>query len=108
MYHITRVYAPNCYKERKMVWEELGFLRGMMEGSWAICLDLNVARYITEKKNYSSITKGMLEFSNFIEDMKLVDLELEDASYTWFKGDQHKVASRIDMILISKEWDGRF
>ncbi|WMV42189.1 hypothetical protein MTR67_035574 [Solanum verrucosum] len=50
----------------------------------------------------------MKEFSNFIEYMKLVDLQLEDATYTWFKGDQHEVASRIDRILISEDWDDKF
>ncbi|KAG5582499.1 hypothetical protein H5410_053126 [Solanum commersonii] len=25
--HITGVYAPNCYKERRMVWDELGSVR---------------------------------------------------------------------------------
>lgn len=50
----------------------------------------------------------MKEFSDFIEDMKLIDLQLEDATYTWFKGEQHEAASRIDRILISEEWDANF
>ncbi|WMV13964.1 hypothetical protein MTR67_007349 [Solanum verrucosum] len=40
--------------------------------------------------------------------MKLVDLQLEDVTYTWFKGDQHEAASRIDRILISEKWDDKF
>jgi len=50
----------------------------------------------------------MKEFSDFIKDMKLVDLQLEDGTYTWFKGDQHEAASRIDRILIFKDWDDKF
>ncbi|WMV23105.1 hypothetical protein MTR67_016490 [Solanum verrucosum] len=106
--HITGVYAPNCYKERRIVWEEVSAVRGLMEGPWAICGDFNVTRYISEKKNCTVRTRGMKEFSDFIEDMKLVDLQLEDVTYTWFKGDQQEAASRIDRILISEEWDDKF
>ncbi|XP_070029774.1 uncharacterized protein [Nicotiana sylvestris] len=38
----------------------------------------------------------MVEFSDFIEDMELIDLRLEGGYYTWFKGDNHTAASRID------------
>ncbi|KAG5622396.1 hypothetical protein H5410_007614 [Solanum commersonii] len=103
-----KVYAPNCYKERRMVWDELGSVRGLIEGPWAVCGDFNVTRYISEKKNCSIRTRGMREFSDFIKDMNLVDLQLENAYYTWFKGDQQKTASRIDRILISDEWDDNF
>ncbi|WMV46111.1 hypothetical protein MTR67_039496 [Solanum verrucosum] len=106
--HISGVYAPNCYKERRLVWEELSSVRGLMEGPWAMCGDFNVSRYISEKKNCNRRTKGMREFSDFIEDMELVDMHLEDAAYTWFKGDQQEAASRIDRIMISKEWDDTF
>ena len=50
----------------------------------------------------------MIEFSDFIEDLKLLDTQLEDGQYTWFKGDNQDIASRIDRILISKEWDESF
>lgn len=50
----------------------------------------------------------MREFSNYIEDNELVDMELEDAAYTWFKGDQQEATSRIDRIMISKKWDDTF
>lgn len=97
------VYAPNCYKEKRTVWDELSSVRGLMEGPWAICGDFDVTRYIFEKKNGTNRTRGISEFSDFIEDMKLVDLQLEDAKYTWFKGDQHETAARIDRFLVSKE-----
>ncbi|WMV58897.1 hypothetical protein MTR67_052282, partial [Solanum verrucosum] len=87
---------------------KLSSVRGLMEGPWAMCGDFNVSRYISEKKNYNRRTKGMREFSDFIEDMELVDMQLEDAAYTWFKGDQQEAASRIDRLMISKEWDDTF
>ncbi|WMV51255.1 hypothetical protein MTR67_044640 [Solanum verrucosum] len=106
--HITGVYAPNCYVERRLVWEEIGSIGGLIEGPWAICGDFNVARYASEKKNCTRRTLGMREFSDLIEDLNLIDLQLENAKFTWFKGDNHQIASRIDRILVSQEWDDVF
>ncbi|WMV46346.1 hypothetical protein MTR67_039731 [Solanum verrucosum] len=88
--HITGVYAPNCYIERRSVWVELGAIRGIIEGPWAVCGDFNVVRFISEKRNCERRTRGMKEFSDVIEDLKLVDLQLEDNNYTWFKGGQSR------------------
>ncbi|WMV13881.1 hypothetical protein MTR67_007266 [Solanum verrucosum] len=106
--HITGVYAPNCYVERRLVWEEIGSIRGLIEGPWAVCGDFNEARYVSEKRNCIRRTIGMREFSDLIEDLNLVDLQLENAKFTWFKGDNHLIASRIDRVLVSQEWDDAF
>lgn len=106
--HITGVYAPNCYLERRLVWEEIGAIRGLIEGGWAVCGHFNVVRFISEKSNCLKRTKGMREFSDFIEYLKLIDIQLEDGPYTWFRGDNQDIASRIDRILISEEWDDSF
>lgn len=80
--NITGVYAPNYYIEKGEVWEEIRAVRGLMEGPWAVCGDFNVTRYTSEKRNCNSRTKGMMVFSNFIEDMKLIDLPLQEDNYT--------------------------
>ena len=63
--------------------------------------------HLKEEKLFEK-KKDMREFSNFIKDPKLLDTQLEDGQYTWFKGDNQDIASRIDRILISKEWDDSF
>ena len=63
--------------------------------------------HLKEEKLFEK-KKDMREFSNFIKDPKLLDTQLEDGQYTWFKGDNQDIASRIDRILISNEWDGSF
>ena len=102
------MYAPNCYVERRLVWEEIRAIRSLIEGPWAVCGDFNVLRFISEKRNCLRKTKDMREFSDFIEDLKLLDTQLEDGQYTWFNGDNQNIASKIDRILISKEWDESF
>lgn len=37
--NITGVYALNCYIERRSVWEEIGDVRGLFHGPWAVCGD---------------------------------------------------------------------
>ncbi|XP_070040904.1 uncharacterized protein [Nicotiana tomentosiformis] len=103
-----RVYAPNCRIERRTIWREIGAVRGLMEGPWAVCGDFNVTRYPSEKRDCSRRASEMVEFSNCIEDMELIDLQLEGGAYTWFKGDNHITASRIDRFLILEEWDDSF
>lgn len=50
----------------------------------------------------------MKEFSDFTEDMSLVDLPLEDAKHTWFRRDNQVAASGIDRFLIPEDWDDYF
>lgn len=68
----------------------------------------NVSRFVSGKKSCVRRTKGMREFSDFVEDMGLIDLQMENATFTWYKGYNHEVASRIVKILISEEWDESF
>uniref|UniRef100_A0A0V0HCT0 Putative ovule protein n=1 Tax=Solanum chacoense TaxID=4108 RepID=A0A0V0HCT0_SOLCH len=107
-YHITGVYAPNCNVERREVWDELGAVRGLMEGPWVVCGDFNVCRFPTGKRNYQRRSTAMVEFSDFIEDLELIDLPLEGGTHTWFRGDTNNVASRIDRILFTTEWSEQF
>ncbi|XP_047270577.1 uncharacterized protein LOC124899657 [Capsicum annuum] len=41
----------------------------------------------------------MREFSDCIEDLDLIDLQLSGGKYTWYRGDSHTTASRIDRIM---------
>ncbi|KAG5595642.1 hypothetical protein H5410_036874 [Solanum commersonii] len=106
--HITGVYAPNCNVERREVWDELGAVRGLMEGPWAVCEDFNVCRFPTERRNCQMKSTAMVEFLDFIEDLELIDLPLEGGTHTWFRGDTNNVASRIDRIIFTIEWSEQF
>jgi len=50
----------------------------------------------------------MRDFSALIQDLVLIDLPLQDATFTWVRDEAHIRASRIDKILFSSEWDDRF
>lgn len=53
----------------------------------------------------------MVEFSDFIEDMELIDPpppQFRKGNYTQFKGEGNNAASRIDRFLVSKKLDDSF
>lgn len=51
----------------------------------------------------------MIQLSDTIEDVELIDLPLEGGSYTWFRGDPNNAASRIDRVLFySQQWSEQF
>ena len=50
----------------------------------------------------------MEKFSEFIEDLNLIDLPLEGGSYTWSSGTNQPSMSRIDRALVSHDWEQHF
>ena len=47
----------------------------------------------------------MEKFSEFIEDLNLIDLPLEEGSFTWSNGTEQPSISRIDRALVSQDWE---
>ena len=47
-------------------------------------------------------------FSEFIEDLNLIDLPLEGGSYTWSSGSDQPSMSRIDRVLVSHDWQEQY
>ena len=47
-------------------------------------------------------------FSEFIEELSLIDLPLERGSYTWSSGLDQRSMSRIDRVLVSHDWEDHY
>lgn len=78
----TGVYGPHTNPERAKLWQELAAIRGLWPEQWVIGGDLNVCRFVNERLNCSRISWTMTGFSDFIQDLELVDLPLHGAQYT--------------------------
>ena len=50
----------------------------------------------------------MIDFSDFIEDMNLVNLPLHEGRYTWCNGLSNPSMSQIDRVLVSSEWEEHY
>ncbi|KAM3218172.1 hypothetical protein P3L10_022702 [Capsicum annuum] len=50
----------------------------------------------------------MIDFSDFIKDVELVDPELASDTFSWRREERHKSAARLDKFLISEEQETSF
>ncbi|RVX05586.1 hypothetical protein CK203_027280 [Vitis vinifera] len=75
---------------------------------WCIGGDFNVVRFPGERTGASRLSSAMRRFTKVIDDLQLRDLPLLGGSFTWSGGLNNKALSRLDRVLVSKEWEGHF
>ena len=61
--------------------------------------DFNEVLKLEERRNSSQVTVGMRELGDFVQDLQLLDLEINQ-KFTWMR---ENAASRLDRIMVSKE-----
>ncbi len=80
----TRLYGPTCDVTRQNLWVELRDIRQQWVHPWCVFGDFNVIRFPSERLGCRRLSPPMLEFSDFIEDLNLVDLPLGGGGrFTW-------------------------
>ena len=80
------VYGPDDNNLRGKMWDELIGIQHLWEVPWCYIGDFNIARFPSERLGESRLTLAMEMFSEFIEELSLIDLPLEGRSYTWSSG----------------------
>ena len=75
---------------------------------WCCFGDFNVVRFPSEWRGGSRLTSAMEKFSEFIEDLNLIDLPLEGGRFTWSSGTEQPSMSRIDRALVSQDREQHF
>ena len=81
----TSIYGPNADLHRAALGEELSRVRIRWTKAWFLFGDFNIIRYPCERLGCDSFSPAMFAFLDFIENNFLVDLPLDEASFTWFR-----------------------
>ncbi|XP_057755992.1 uncharacterized protein LOC130975184 [Arachis stenosperma] len=99
------IYGAHTREEKLVVWEELSYTAGLCQVPCCFMGDFNEIAHVEERKGNVNLSISAEEFKNWIQDMHLVDLPLNDRKFTWFRG---RSCSRIDRVLVSLEWVEEF
>ncbi|XP_057746700.1 uncharacterized protein LOC130965964 [Arachis stenosperma] len=102
---VRSVYGAHTRVEKLTVWEELSFIAGLCQVPICYMGDFNEVIQIEERKDQDRLTASAEDFKDWIQDMQLVDLPLNNRKFTWFRG---RSCSCIDRVLLSVEWIEEF
>eukprot|EP00253_Pinus_taeda_P003074 PITA_03074 len=107
IYIITNVYGPKKSEDKLNLLTSLEELRERHPVMpWILGGDFNMIRSLTEKKGGTrSLGGDSIAFQNFLINMKLVDTETTNGTFTWNnkRGGALQVASKLDRFIISKD-----
>ena len=70
------VYGPNEDSQRGALWEELSRMHSRWNTAWCVFGDFNIIRYPSERLGCETLSPAMFAFSDFIEGLHLLDLEI--------------------------------
>ncbi|RVW17300.1 hypothetical protein CK203_069209 [Vitis vinifera] len=100
----TGVYGPCNRKERELLWEELGAIRGIWDEPWCIGGDFNVTLSQRDRSRQGSFSGAMRRFAQVVDDLALIDLPLQGGVYSWSGGRNNQTWARLDRFLVSQGW----
>ncbi|XP_020229075.1 uncharacterized protein LOC109810102 [Cajanus cajan] len=103
---IVVYYSPH-YQHRQELWDVLRELSLDIDCAWAILGDFNSIIHPHERKGGSAnpSNRGILGFSNMINNCDLIDAIFQGYPLTWKRG---SLEQRLDMLLINIQWRMKF
>ena len=104
---ITNVYGPQKQADKLKFLTSLEDLRARHTIlPWIVAGDFNMIRSLSKKKGGTrQLGRESMAFQNFIRNMKLVDIETMNGTFTWNnkRGGPHQVASKLDRFMILED-----
>uniref|UniRef100_A0A2N9EBT0 Reverse transcriptase domain-containing protein n=1 Tax=Fagus sylvatica TaxID=28930 RepID=A0A2N9EBT0_FAGSY len=102
------IYGPHSDGVRVSLWGELVDVRQQWNVPWCAIGDFNVVRFPSERLGCNNFSPAMMEFSDWIDQLNLMDLPLVGGTFTWCNGATLPSMSRIDRALVSSDWEEHF
>lgn len=107
VYLITNVYGPQKAEDKLRLLTSLEDLRDRHLGiPWIFGGDFNMIASLSKKKfGTRSLDRDSIAFQNFINNMRLVDIETSNGIFTWNnkRGGESQVTSKLDRFIISED-----
>jgi hypothetical protein len=108
--NFINIYSPCSLAGKKKLWDELlDFKLQSGGGEWCFGGDFNAILRSSERKGSSAVSRQgeIISFTQFVEDMEVIDILVLGKKFTWFSSDG-KSMSRIDRFLLSDGFISKF
>ncbi|GKD47296.1 RNA-directed DNA polymerase, eukaryota, partial [Tanacetum coccineum] len=89
------IYGPHVSRQKMSLWDRLTRLMNRWNGAWCIFGDLNVVRSIDDRLNSQVNIKETIEFNDFVNDRRLVEIPIGGRNFTKVSDDEIKF-SKLD------------
>ena len=104
----TGIYGPNSDLDRRLLWEELAGIRSWWSVPCCFGGDFNALRFSSKCSGSGPFSSAMVNFSDFISELGLIDLPFEGGTFTWSNSSEVASCSRLDRFLLSLDWEEHF
>ena len=102
---ITAVYGPQEDAQKVEFMQEIRLIKTLVQERWMILGDFNLICSAAEKNNANLNLRQLGQFRALIQDLELIDYPLVGRKFTWSNERAESTQTRIDRVLVSKEWD---
>ncbi|XP_021766594.1 uncharacterized protein LOC110731050 [Chenopodium quinoa] len=110
-WYFTAVYASPDPTKRNELWQELQNFANQHSKPWLLAGDFNETRFAWERSSSChETTRRMALFNEWVQDMELLEVEFNDPSHTWARGNSisTRTSARLDRALCNGEWSLKF
>jgi exonuclease III len=102
---ITGVYGPQEDDLKDLFMNELRQIKTWVQPKWMLLGDFNLISSAAEKSNANLNLRMLGKFRSTIQDLEVIDYPIVGRRFTWSNEREHATFTRIDRIMVSKEWE---